>query len=224
MAALPHLPRRLAGIPQLLEYDLVPQSIHRLPEAAMPVRRQGSFPHESFERFLFPHSCIALDVVDHTWLQHEESAFTHMPSPPGFSTNSLTRGNSGLKAMAPKRPGGCAAVTVARTPLASMKTDDFSEVDIANAITVGQRKGLVANVLADALEAATGHRVLACVDQRDTPVLDAASKHLHAVGSEVEAAICLVQKVVREVVLDLVAAISAADHEVPDPVRTRRSS
>ena len=75
---------------------------------------------------------------------------------------------------------------------------------------------LVGDVVADAAQAAAGHRFLARVDQRHAPRLGVLLVHFHPVVRHVEGDVGHVQEVVGEVLLDHVALVAAADPDVVD--------
>ena len=117
---------------------------------------------------------------------------------------------------APKRPWGCTAVTVARACCALVEADEAGDVDVGHAVAVGQAEVFVVQVSGRAFDAAAGHRVFAGVEQRHAPRFDRRVVHLHLVRRDVERDVRHVQEVVREVLLDDVAAVAEADHEVVD--------
>ena len=70
----PDFPRRLAGLPEILEMSLIAQRIHRLPEAVMEIDAELAVRGEPFHRLAFPDGRIALDIVADLGRQHEEAA------------------------------------------------------------------------------------------------------------------------------------------------------
>ena len=100
-----------------------------------------------------------------------------------------------------------------------MEGDQLGDVDVADAVAIGQAEGVVAlNVLGHALEAPTGHGALSSVHQGHTPGFGATLVHVHGVLAHVESDIRHIEKVVGEVLLDLVALVAAADHKIIDSV------
>src|SRR5919106_1913873 len=71
---LPDLPRWPARGPLLLEHHLVAQSVHGVPEAGVPVRRELVLVSESLHGLALPHGLVAVDVVQHRRLDDEEAA------------------------------------------------------------------------------------------------------------------------------------------------------
>ncbi len=93
-----------------------------------------------------------------------------------------------------------------------------ADVDVGEAVAVGETELLLADVREHALEPAAGHRALASVDQRHPPRLGFRAVHLHGAFGQVERHVARVQVVVGEVLLDQVALVAKADDEVLDPV------
>ena len=100
-----------------------------------------------------------------------------------------------------------------------MQIDRGADVDVADAVAVGQAELLVvAEKRKDALDAAADHRLLARVDERHPPGLGGGVMHLHLVGSHVEGHVRHVQEVILKILLDDVALVAEADDEFIDAV------
>ena len=74
-------------------------------------------------------------------------------------------------------------------------------------------------MLAYPAQAPAGHAVVAGVDQRHPPWFGALLVDDHVVAAHVERDVGHMQEVVGEILLDDIALIAAADHEVVDAVR-----
>ncbi len=70
----PGLPRRIAGSPEILEHVLFLQRIHARPEAEMAECHQLAVAREPFDRLTLPDGVVAVDVVEHAWIEREEAA------------------------------------------------------------------------------------------------------------------------------------------------------
>src|SRR6185503_4052524 len=104
--------------------------------------------------------------------------------------------------------------------VAVMEADQFADVHIADAVAIGEAEGILAGQMrADALEAAAGLRVLAGVNERHAPGFGLLLMHDHRVVGHVEGDVRHMQEVVREILLDDVALVATADHEVVGAVR-----
>ena len=101
---------------------------------------------------------------------------------------------------------------------AAMEVDQFGDVDVGDTVAIGEAERLVAEILPHALDAAARHRLLAGVHQRHPPGLDAVAVGVHGVVVQVERHIGARQDVVAEVLLDHVALVAAADHEIVEAV------
>ena len=99
-----------------------------------------------------------------------------------------------------------------------MEGDQGADVDVADAVAIGEAEVFAVEIGAHALEATAGHGLLAGVDQGDAPGLGVLLMHLHAVRTQVEGDIGHVQEIVSEIFLDQVALVAAADDEVVDAV------
>ena len=94
------------------------------------------------------------------------------------------------------------------------------DVDIGEAVAVGEAEAVVVlYVVGDTLESAASECGLAGIDERHLPRLGLPFVHGHRVVGHVECHVRHVQKIVREILLDHVALVAAADHEVVDAVR-----
>ncbi|MNT00499.1 hypothetical protein D3C72_1349330 [compost metagenome] len=100
-----------------------------------------------------------------------------------------------------------------------MEIDELRNVDIRNAVAIGEAERLfILEVTAGTQQTATGHGFFAGVDERDAPRLAVILVHVHAVFTHVEGDVRGVQEVVGEEVLDRIALVAEADHEVVNSV------
>ena len=108
--------------------------------ASWPVARPGARSGS-----LLPDRVVAVDVVADAGLEHEEAAVD-----PARRRRRLLAGSrrprSPSISSAPKRPGGCTAVTVASSPLRAMEGDQRRDVEVGDAVAVGHAERLVADV------------------------------------------------------------------------------
>ena len=166
---------------------------------------------EPLQRLVLEERVVARDVVEHAGLEHEEAA-VH----PGAVAGRLLgeRGHrrcSSSSSSAPKRPSGLHGGHRRQAPVGAMKGEQRRDVDVGDAVAVGQQERLVAEILGHALHAPAGLRVGAGVDQRHAPGLDLAVVDLDRPAPEVERDVGAVQEVVGEVLLDDVALVAQAD-------------
>ena len=75
-ASLPHLPRRLAGVPELVELGPVAEGVHAHPEALVLVHAELAVGGERLQRLLLEQEVgVVVEVrVDHLALEREEAA------------------------------------------------------------------------------------------------------------------------------------------------------
>jgi hypothetical protein len=104
-------------------------------------------------------------------------------------------------------------------PVAAMELDGGPHVDVAHAVAVGQAEGFPrVEVGADALDAPAGHGVEPGIDQGDPPWQAGGVVVGDPVLGQVDGDVGVVEGEVREVLLDQVALVPEADHEVVDAV------
>ena len=213
---LPHPPGSISGLPQLLEVVAVAQRVHRLPEPLVTVGGELTLPCERAHRLLLPHGVITIEVATDPWRKHEKTTIGPAAVPPRFllelphplaidierpePTWRLHRGHGRVGA------------------LVAVKRDESRHVHIRDAVAVGEAEVLVANIRQDTLQAPPGHRLLAGVHQRHPPRLGLRAMDLHVALRQVEGDVARVQVVVGEVLLDQVALVAEADHELLDPM------
>ncbi len=98
-----------------------------------------------------------------------------------------------------------------------VKADQLRDVDVGDAVAVGEaERFLIAHMLGHPGQSPAGHGFLAGVHQRHSPWLGLALMYVHGVLFHVEGHIGHVQEVIGEVLLDHIALVSAADHEIVD--------
>ncbi len=102
--------------------------------------------------------------------------------------------------------------------LAAVEVDQGGDVDVRQPVAVCEAEVLIAQVGQYPLKAPAGHRRLARLDQGDLPGLRFGAVDLHPAAGQVEADVGRVEVVVGEVLLDQIALVAQADHELLDPV------
>jgi len=91
-------------------------------------------------------------------------------------------------------------------------------VRVGHPVAVGQAELAVADVVEHPLEAPARERALSGVHERHLPGLGRGAVHIHRLGAEVERDVAGLEEVAGEVLLDQVALVAQADHELVDPV------
>src|SRR4051794_9156941 len=211
----PDAPGRVARRPHVLELLALAQGVHRVPEAPVEVGLQVPLGGQRLERLALPHGRVAVDVAPDVGLEDEEAAVDPRAVP----------------ARLLEEPGDAVAVDLQRAEATArlhggdggeraagaVVPDERGDVDVGDAVAVGEAERLVAYVGQDALQAPAGHRLLARLDERDPPRLRRRVVDLHLARAEVEGHVRGVQRVVREPLLDDVALVAEAHDEVVDP-------
>ena len=159
-------------------------------------------------------------VVERPRLEHEEAA-VHV-GPGAIAVGFLVEGGD-PGAIVTQGEGAEAAGRLhgregGADTLPAVERDCLGDVQVAHAVAVGEAEALRADIVANPLDAAAGHRLLAGVHQGHAPGLGDGVVHLHTVVAHVEGDIGGVQEVVGEEVLDRIALVAQADDEVLNTV------
>ena len=119
----------------------------------------------------------------------------------------------------PNRAGGCTAVTVTLRAVTSCGMRWRRNIDIAHSIPVGHAKRIfVLQIVRNSFEPSARARIVSGIDQRYPPWLGHALVHLHSVLFHIESDVRHVQEIIREIFLDEISLVSAANNEIVDSV------
>src|ERR1035438_621106 len=211
----PGLPRRLALAPDFVQILVLAVGVHGEEESVVLVRDQLALAREPLHgTSLKGDGVVVLNVVEHLAVAHEvsgtdpsielrlfEEAF-HAVVAGDFENAETRRGTDGGN-------GHQFAVR-------PVELDDLVDVHVAQSVAVGQQEGFVADILGDALDAAAGHGLFAGVGEGDLEVALAVRSVVTDLvpGSQNNGAVAVHRLVVEEVLLDVVAAITQAKHEL----------
>ena len=195
---------------------LVAHRVHRVPKALMLEGAELSVVCELFERSMLPTRVVPFDVVEHLRLEHEETCIDPAPVAARLLDELGHTPFLAFNADRPETPLGLHDSHRRRPSVRSMEIEQFWYVDIAESIAIRHAKILVADVWRDPSDASAGVRCDARVDQCYPPRLRILFVHLHLVLFHVEGDVGSVEEVVGEVLLDHVALVAEADHEVVD--------
>src|SRR5262249_27593000 len=177
-ARLPDHPGRLIRSPELLELILLAERVHRLPKAGMGVGHELSAAGELRQRLGLPRGLVATDQLDAPRGQHEEASVDEASTTTRLLDEARHLGSVHLEPSVASRwlYGGdrCELSVLA------VESQLLGDIDVRDAVAVREAEGVfVFHVLDDALEPATGHALLAGVDERDLPRLGLAAVHFH---------------------------------------------
>ena len=89
---------------------------------------------------------------------------------------------------------------------------------VAHAIAVCQAKLLIAEIGSRTLDAPAGHRLLASVDQRDSPILPDIIGELDRLFAWLYRNVRHMKFVIGKIFLDKISLVTAANDEIIDPV------
>ena len=215
--SLPDLPRRLAALPKGFEVNLVAQGIHGLPETAVTIGGELTFSGEALHGFSLPDGIVCIDVVDDFGRQDEKTAID-----PGAIAGGLFLETGDLDVLEVNRTEaawGLGGGERRQLALLLVMGDQLGDVDVAEAISVGETEDFVAQIGFDTPQPPACHGCITCIDQRDAPGLGLAVVDFYLVVGHVEGDIRHVQEIVGEVLLDDIALVAAANDKVVNAVR-----
>ena len=171
---------------------------------------------EPLQGFALPGCEIAVNVINHGRLQYKKS-----PVNPGAIAFWLLEESLDFRAVSGKferakatswlhcRQGGQAT-------MAAMKFDARCNVDVTNAIPVGQTERIVQQV-AYPLQATARHGLITGIDTRYPPGFSAAAHQLHGVCTQVEHDVGVSQTKIGAILLDVFTAVTQADDKIIKP-------
>src|SRR3546814_5482339 len=93
-----------------------------------------------------------------------------------------------------------------------MRRDGLRQVEVGQPVAVGEQEALAADDIACPLQASAGHGVVAGVEHRDLPLLDAAAHAGHLPGRQIDPEVAVQACVVEEVELDDLRLV-AGEHD-----------
>src|SRR5450830_1800882 len=168
---------------------------------------------QTLKRRAFPDGCIAIDVVENARFEHEEAPVDVVTVARRLLAETRHRvvvsevqsTKASLWSDSGQRGQGAG-------PL--MESNQCSDVDVGDAVSVGQQEGFTIYVRPDALDAPSGHRLLTRVDKGHTPVLGARIMPFHAVVFEIDGHVGHVQDIVGKILLDGISFVPKTDDKI----------
>src|SRR5450830_1416659 len=179
--SVPFLPGGLAAGPQVFKRHLVMQSVHGLPETVVLVGHELAVSGELHQGLLLPDGAVVFEVTQYLGREHKKTgidegtvALWHF-----FEAHDLAV----LNIQRTKTTGWIGCSQCGGFTMAAMEGDGGTDIDIAHAVAIGEAKGFfVFDVFGHAAQTATGHGVVARVNQRHGPRFGPFMVHLHLVG------------------------------------------
>jgi len=97
-----------------------------------------------------------------------------------------------------------------------MELEKFADIDVSDAVTIGEHEEVFANVLLHFLHAAAGHRVLAGFDEGDLEVLFSVVVVLLnlKIPAETDGEVVVHCFVIKEILLNHLSSVAQAEYEV----------
>ena len=97
-----------------------------------------------------------------------------------------------------------------------MELNEFVNLHITHAITIGHQEWLVAHVLLDTLNTSASHGVVACIDNSHLPRfhIGLVNGHLILTITVIKGHIRVMQEVVGEPLLDILLLVTGADYKL----------
>nr|GFC32450.1 hypothetical protein [Tanacetum cinerariifolium] len=210
-------PRSFVCGPESLELALVAQRIARLPEACVMKRAQLSVFRQLHQGLALPGNGVAVDVLDHFWFQHEETAVdpanlvAWFLFETGHTVVLINIQHAKAARWLNSRNGGQLAMLTVEGHLGT-------DVDVGQTVAVSQAERLVVQIWRNALQASAGHGFSAGIDQRDAPVFSLAVENLRIAGGQIDSHVRHVAVVVKEELFNDVTLVAQANNEILDPV------
>ena len=94
-----------------------------------------------------------------------------------------------------------------------MELEQSIEIHITYTVTVGHHKALVSDIFLYALYPASGHGIESGIYNTHLPVLGIIVVYSHGIGRQIEGHIGVMQKIIREILLDNILLIARTDYE-----------
>src|SRR5207302_3345740 len=138
-----------------LELSLVAQGIHRLPKSSVLIRHQFALARQSFQWSTFPTGRVTLNIVEYRRLAYEKAAI----DPPYFVIGLFSEALNIAVVRTlddPEPPGRRHRGDGYLAAMLAMETHDFADIELRDAVAVGQAECLVGDVGRDPLDAAAG--------------------------------------------------------------------
>src|SRR5262245_15791859 len=211
---LPDPPWGITTVPDLLQDHFVAESVHVLPIAVVPVDSELVLLNELAQRLLLPNRRVAVDKVHNLGFHDEEASIDDV----AIREVLLSKRGDARSFRGEVQHAEAARQLDCRDgrerALLPVKRDEIRDIHVAHAVAIGQTKCRVVEIIADALEASASHRLLAGIDKRYPPRIARAAVGLDRVIAQIDREIAVTVEEIEEVVLDRVALVTAADHEI----------
>lgn len=218
MKDLPGFPRGFTCLPEFFQKILVAQGIHWLPETLVPPDRELSLAGKCFERGRFPRCVIPVNEIDCLGRENEKPCVDHAVAAVRLLVEAGDHRVFDFQCAETPGGGGCGDCT--QGTLLAMKGDGSRDVDVANAVTVGEAEVCFScEIVANPFETPASLRVFTRVNKRDAPRFCVPLVYLHLIVAEVERDVRCVKEVVGKIFFYDVTTVSKANNEVVDSVR-----
>ena len=206
----------MTRFPQVLELRLLAHRIHALPKALVLVAHELPFRSQTAQRLLLENAVITRQIVKDLRLEDHIASIDWR----AVHLRLLAEGMNGIVTtdvqdtlrlvLQDRRERRQLAMRL-------MELDELADIDVTDAVAIRHAEGLIADIRLDALDAPTGHRPVARIDDRHAPRLRMllVQDDLLAIR-HIERHITHVEEVVVEPLLDHVLLVSGTDDKVID--------
>ena len=172
---------------------------------------------EAAQRLLLPHLAVAVEVAPDLGESTKNPPLSHAPSPRGFSWKLRTC--VAVELDGAEAAGGLHGGDRRERALLAVVGDQCGDVDVGEAVAIGEAEVLVTDVGERPLQTPARHRLFAGVHERHPPRLGAGAVDLDVAAPQVEGEVLArMQVIVGEELLDDIALVAEADHELLDAV------
>ena len=213
----PGFPWWVAFVPELVEHAGFAVGVHGLPEAGVAVGGELSVCGELGEGGFFE-DAVGVEVVQGFGLHDEEADVD-----PAFDLGFFAETGDVVGVVDvhdPESTQGLHGGDGGEGALLLVEGDEFGDVDVGEAVAVGDEEGCVVEVFGCSMHASAGHGGFAGVGDGDGPVgfVVGVVEVQGVAGSELNSEVVVAGFVVEEVLLNHVALVAGGNDEVGDAV------
>lgn len=210
----PDFPGCLALVPESVEKLELTIGIHRKEESVVAIDHELTFGGQSFQGLAFENALVGIEVVEDTGTKNKVAGA-------GPTVGLGLLGESGDASVVgdgehSKARGRLHGSDGCQSTVRAMEFEKLADVDISDAITIGDHERVAINVSLDSLDPAAGHRLLTGIRQCDLEILLVMSVEIVDAGlaSQVNREVIIHGFIIQKILLNHLASIAQAEDEV----------